>query len=65
MNPNRIVGEMKQIIGKLQSFCGDMLEVPTLMASGRRRYLAGMIQERYGIAKDLAERRKRDFVHSH
>jgi len=56
MNWDQIEGNWKQLTGKLQAEWGKLTEDDINVVSGRREQLAGKIQERYGIAKDEAER---------
>jgi uncharacterized protein YjbJ (UPF0337 family) len=52
MNWDRIEGNWKQLRGKVQQLTDDDLTT----IEGRRVELVGKIQERYGIAKDEAEK---------
>ncbi len=56
MNWDRIAGSWKQYSGKFREQFGKLTDSDIEQAKGRRDQLAGLIQERYGIAKDEAER---------
>ncbi|MEZ5828885.1 MAG: CsbD family protein [Hyphomicrobiales bacterium] len=56
MNWDRIEGNWKQFSGKAQQQWGKLTNDDLDVVEGRRQELVGKIQERYGIAKDEAER---------
>jgi uncharacterized protein YjbJ (UPF0337 family) len=56
MNWDRIEGNWKQATGKAQEQWGKLTKDDMDVIAGRRDQLAGKIQERYGVAKDEAER---------
>jgi len=56
MNWDRIEGNWKQIKGKVKAQWGNLTDDDLDVVAGRRDQLAGKVQERYGIAKDEAER---------
>ncbi len=56
MNWDRIEGNWKQFRGKAQQQWGKLTNDDLDVVEGRRQELVGKIQERYGIAKDEAER---------
>lgn len=61
MNEDTIKGQWKQLRGTLKSRWGKLTDDDLDIASGSAEYLAGKLQERYGIARDEAERQIRDF----
>ena len=61
MNEDRIKGKWKQLAGTLKEKWGKLTDDDLQVAEGNSEYLAGKIQERYGIAKDVAEANVRDF----
>lgn len=61
MNEDRIKGQWKQLTGKIQAKWGDLTNDDLDVAEGNAEYLAGKIQERYGITKDEAEKQVREF----
>jgi len=56
MNWDRIEGNWKQIKGEARRQWGKLTDDDFDIAAGNRQKLAGRIQERYGMAKDEAER---------
>ena len=56
MNWERMAGNWKQIKGKVQAQWGELTDDDFDVVMGRREQLAGMIQQRYGVAKDEAEK---------
>jgi uncharacterized protein YjbJ (UPF0337 family) len=56
MNWDRIEGNWKQFTGTVKQQWGKLTDDDLQVVEGRRTELVGKIQERYGIAKDEAER---------
>jgi len=56
MNWDQIQGNWKQAIGKAKAQWGKLTDDDLDVVAGRREQLAGKIQERYGVAKDEAEK---------
>ena len=56
MDWNRVEGNWKQLRGKAKQQWGKLTDDDLAMAAGRREELAGKIQERYGLAKDAAQK---------
>jgi uncharacterized protein YjbJ (UPF0337 family) len=61
MNEDKIQGQWKQLHGKLKSHWSKLTDDDLGRADGNTEYLVGKLQERYGIAKDDAERQIREF----
>jgi uncharacterized protein YjbJ (UPF0337 family) len=61
MNEDRIKGQWKQLHGKLKARWGKLTEDDLKVADGNAEYLVGKLQERYGIAKDEAQKQIREF----
>ena len=61
MNEDRIKGQWKQLAGRIKEKWGKLTDDDLTIAEGNSQYLAGKVQERYGIAKDEAERQVREF----
>ena len=61
MNKDIISGKWSQLKGKAQAKWGDLTDDDFKVAEGNAEYLAGRLQERYGWAKDRAEKEVRDF----
>ena len=62
MNWDIIKGNWEQMKGKVQSKWGELTGDEIDEAKGDRQQLAGLIQERYGVAKNDAERQIDEFI---
>lgn len=62
MNWDQIEGNWKQYTGKVQEKWGKLTDDDLTSIAGKRTQLAGIIQERYGIAKDAAHKELDDFA---
>jgi uncharacterized protein YjbJ (UPF0337 family) len=62
MNWDRIEGNWRQVSGKAKEQWGKLTSDDFDVVAGRRDQLAGKIQERYGIAKDEAEKQVNDWL---
>jgi uncharacterized protein YjbJ (UPF0337 family) len=58
---DQIEGNWKQFKGKVKEAWGDLTDDEIDQIAGKRDVLIGKIQERYGMEKDEAERRIKDF----
>jgi uncharacterized protein YjbJ (UPF0337 family) len=56
MNWDRVEGNWKQFQGNVQKQWGKLTDDDLTVIEGRRTELAGKLQERYGYAKDQAEK---------
>jgi uncharacterized protein YjbJ (UPF0337 family) len=56
MNWDRIEGNWKEFKGKIQTKWGKLTEDDLAVVQGKRDELAGRLQQRYGYAKDQAEK---------
>ncbi len=56
MNWDRIEGGWKSVLGQARSQWGNLTDDDLSVVAGRRDQLIGKIQERYGVAKDEAEK---------
>ena len=61
MNWDRIEGNWKQFSGKVKQQWGKLTDDDLQIIRGKRDQLVGKIQERYGMAKDEAERQVDEF----
>jgi uncharacterized protein YjbJ (UPF0337 family) len=61
MNTGRIRGHWHQVVGKAKEKWGKLTDVDWKIVEGRRDQLLGRIQERYGIAREEAERQVAEF----
>jgi uncharacterized protein YjbJ (UPF0337 family) len=57
MNWDRIEGNWKQLSGQARQKFGKLTDSDWQVVSGKKDELVGLIQERYGIAKDEADKR--------
>jgi len=64
MNWDQVQGKWKQTRGQLREKWGKLTDDDLNMIAGQREQLIGRLQERYGIAKEEAERRADEFVQS-
>ena len=62
MNWDQIKGKWTQFKGKAKEQWGDLTDDDLDRAEGGRDQLVGRIQERYGIAKEEAERQVDDWT---
>ena len=56
MNWDRIEGNWREFQGKVQKQWGKLTDDDLNVVSGKREELAGRLQQRYGYAKDQAEK---------
>jgi uncharacterized protein YjbJ (UPF0337 family) len=61
MNQDRIAGQWKQLSGKIKAQWGKLTDDDLRQAEGNSEYLAGKIQERYGVARDVAKKQVSEF----
>ncbi len=61
MNWDRIAGDWKQFKGKVKEQWGKLSDDDLTRIEGKRDQLVGSIQQRYGIARDEAERQVSDW----
>ena len=61
MNEDKIKGQWKQLAGKAKAKWGKLTDDDLRVAEGDSEYLAGKVQERYGIARAEAEKQVQDF----
>ncbi|MBN8213648.1 MAG: CsbD family protein [Xanthomonadales bacterium] len=61
MNTDIIKGKWKQLNGKIKAQWGNLTDDDLTIAEGNSEYLAGKVQERYGVTKDIAVKQVEDF----
>jgi uncharacterized protein YjbJ (UPF0337 family) len=61
MNWDTIQGNWKQLTGHAKQEWGKLTGDDLKVVDGHRDQLAGKLQERYGIAKDVAEKQIKDW----
>ena len=62
MNWDQIKGNWTQITGKMKQKWGKLTDNELTVIAGEREQLVGVLQERYGYAKELAEKEVNDFT---
>jgi uncharacterized protein YjbJ (UPF0337 family) len=62
MNWDQVEGKWKQYAGNVREKWGKLTNDDLTVIGGKREQLVGRIQERYGIAKDEAERQVDEFT---
>jgi uncharacterized protein YjbJ (UPF0337 family) len=62
MNWDQIQGNWKQMTGKVKEKWGKLTDNDLTMIAGKRDQLAGILQERYGYAKEVAEKELDEFT---
>ena len=61
MDSDRAAGMWKQMKGKVKEQRGKLTDDDLAQLEGHSEQLAGKLQERYGLAKEEAERQAKDF----
>jgi len=64
MNWDQIAGNWKELKGKVKAKWGKLTDDDLMTVGGKKDALAGVLQQRYGLAKDQAERELDDFTTS-
>jgi uncharacterized protein YjbJ (UPF0337 family) len=64
MNWDQVEGKWNEYKGKVKEKWGKLTDNDLDVISGRRQQLVGKIQERYGSAKEVAEKQADEFVNS-
>jgi uncharacterized protein YjbJ (UPF0337 family) len=65
MNNDRVAGAWHQIKGKVKEQWGKLTDDDLRELEGHGEQLAGKLQERYGLARDAAERQAKEFRTRH
>ena len=64
MNWDQIKGDWKQFTGKVKEKWGKFTDDDLTMIDGHREQMVGILQERYGYAKERAESELKNFTDS-
>lgn len=64
MNWDQMAGQWKQVKGNVKEKFGKLTDDDLNVIAGKRDQLVGKIQERYGIAKEEAQRRADEWMHA-
>ena len=62
MNWDRVEGNWKSFKGRVREQWGKLTDDDLDVVAGKREQLAGKIQERYGIAREVADRQVNDWL---
>ena len=62
MNWDQIKGDWKQMTGKVKQKWGKITDNELTVIAGQRDQMVGILQERYGYAKERAEKEVNDFA---
>lgn len=65
MNQDTFEGNWKQLKGKVKEEWGKLTNDDLDVIAGKRDQLIGRLQERYGMAKETAEKRISEFERRH
>ena len=65
MNWDQIAGNWKQATAKVKQHWAKLTDDDIALIRGRRDELVGKIQERYGVAKEAAEKQVDEFIHAY
>jgi uncharacterized protein YjbJ (UPF0337 family) len=61
MNKDTVQGDWKQFKGKIKEQWGKLTDDDLTVIEGKTDQLIGRVQERYGLARDEAERQVREW----
>jgi len=64
MNWDQMEGKWKQMKGGLKEKFGKLTDDDLTMINGRREQLEGLIQQRYGVARDMVRKDVDDWLKS-
>jgi len=64
MNWDQIKGNWKQVTGKVKEKWGKLTDDDLTAAAGQREQILGLLQKRYGYAKERAETELNEFTHA-
>jgi uncharacterized protein YjbJ (UPF0337 family) len=61
MNSDKAAGQWKQIKGRIKEQWGRLTDDEIAQLEGNSEQLVGRLQEKYGLAREEAERQAKDF----
>lgn len=64
MNKDTLEGNWKQLKGKVRAKWGQLTDDEIEVINGRRQELSGKLQQRYGMAREQADREIDEFLKS-
>ena len=62
MNWDQVAGNWKQVTGKVKEKWGKLTDDDLTTIAGKRDQLSGMLQTKYGYAKEQAEKELDEFL---
>ncbi len=62
---DQIKGQWKQHVGDAKIAWGKLTEDEYLQAEGQHEKLVGLVQERYAITRDAAQKQVKEFMDKH
>ena len=62
MNKDQLQGKWQQLKGKVQQQWGKLTDDDLAIIKGNHEKLVGKVKERYGVAKEQAEKEVDDFI---
>ena len=62
MNWDQVAGNWKQFTGNVKEKWGKLTDNDLTVVAGKRDQLAGLLQQKYGYAKEVAEQEVDDFI---
>ena len=65
MNWNHVEGNLKQLTGRIKQQWGKLTDDPSILDDGRRDELVGKVQEAYGMSRDEAAKKVREWEWDH
>ena len=65
MNSDQLSGKWKQMKGSVMQRWGKLTDDDVDIINGQHEQLVGKVQEKYGIAKEEAQRQVDDWMRSH
>ena len=61
-NADSLKGKWKQQVGAAKIAWGKLTEDELLKSEGHQQKLAGLVQERYAVTRDEADKQVKDFI---
>ena len=65
MNSDQLEGKWKQAKGSIKERWGKLTDDDVSIINGQREQLIGKVQERYGLAKEEAQKQVDEWMRSH
>lgn len=62
MNSDTLKGQWKQLVGRAKTSWGKLTDDELLKVEGDAQRLSGLVQERYGVTREEAEKQVKRFL---